>query len=70
MIHFAEGHNASTFFPADGLTSKNTYQLAGDYTAAANQIGDILQELIEGEPVVFTPDGVARQGVTGQVVSA
>jgi len=70
VIHFAEGHNASTFFPADGLTSKNTYQLAGDYTAAANQIGDILQELIEGEPVVFTPDGVARQGVTGQVVSA
>lgn len=54
-IDFCEGHDLNTSFRGDMLNRSNKLQLAGDVTAAANQQGEVVEELLEGEPNIFTP---------------
>jgi hypothetical protein len=54
-LDFCEGHDLNTAFRGDMLNRSNKLQLAGDVTAAANQQGEIVEELLEGEPNIFTP---------------
>jgi hypothetical protein len=54
-LEFCEGHDLNTAFRGDMLNRSNKLQLAGDVTVAANQQGEIIEELLEGEPNIFTP---------------
>lgn len=54
-LEFLEGHDLNTAFRGDMLNRSNKLQLAGDVTAAANQQGEVVEELIEGEPNIFSP---------------
>jgi hypothetical protein len=54
-IDFCEGHDLNTAFRGDMLNRSNKLQLAGDVTAAANQQGEVIEEMLEGEPNIFTP---------------
>lgn len=54
-LEFIEGHDLNTAFRGDMLNRSNKLQLAGDVTAAANQQGEIIEEMLEGEPNIFTP---------------
>ena len=66
-IDFCEELSALTLFAGDALTDADLLQIAGDVTGAANQGAEIVQELVEGTPVIFTPNG-AINGLTGQAV--
>lgn len=54
-IDFCEGKDLNTVFRGDMLNRSNKLQLAGDVTAAANQQGEVIEEMLEGEPNLFTP---------------
>jgi hypothetical protein len=54
-LEFCEGHDLNAAFRGDMLNRSNKLQLAGDVTAAANQQGEIVEEMIEGEPNLFAP---------------
>lgn len=54
-VEFCEGHDLNTAFRGDMLNRSNKLQLAGDVTAAANQQGEVVEEMLEGEPNIFTP---------------
>lgn len=54
-LEFCEGHDLNTAFRGDMLNRSNKLQLAGDVTAAANQQGEVVEEMLEGEPNIFTP---------------
>lgn len=50
LIDFVETGDVNTFFSVKGLT-KDDFTYEGDVVAAANQIGEILEERIEQQPV-------------------
>jgi hypothetical protein len=54
-LEFCEGHDLNTAFRGDMLNRSNKLQFSGDVTAAANQQGEIVEEMLEGEPNIFTP---------------
>jgi len=54
-LDFCEGHDLNTAFRGDMLNRSNKLQLAGDVVVAANQQGEIVEEMLEGEPNIFTP---------------
>lgn len=54
-LEFCEGHDLNTAFRGDMLNRSNKLQLAGDVVVAANQQGEIVEEMLEGEPNIFTP---------------
>lgn len=54
-MEFCEGHDLNTAFRGDMLNRSNKLQLAGDVVVAANQQGEIVEEMLEGEPNIFTP---------------
>lgn len=54
-LDFCEGHDINTAFRGDMLNRSNKLQLAGDVVVAANQQGEIVEEMLEGEPNIFTP---------------
>jgi hypothetical protein len=54
-LDFCEGHDLNTAFRGDMLNRSNKLQLSGDVTVAANQQGEIVEEMLEGEPNLFTP---------------
>lgn len=54
-LDFVEGHDLNTSFRGDMLNRSNKLQFAGDVTAAANQQGEIVEEMLEGEPNLFLP---------------
>lgn len=54
-IEFLEGHDLNTAFRGDMLNRSNKLQLAGDVTSAVSQLGEVVEELIEGEPNIFAP---------------
>lgn len=54
-MEFIEGHDLNTAFRGDMLNRSNKLQLAGDVTIAANQSGEVVEEMIEGEPNVYQP---------------
>lgn len=54
-LDFIEGHDLNTVFRGDMLNRSNKLQLAGDVTVASNQAGEVVEELIEGEPNMFAP---------------
>ena len=54
-LEFTEGHDLNTSFRGDMLNRSNKLQYCGDVTAAANQQGELIEELLEGEPNIFTP---------------
>lgn len=58
-IPFVEGHDLNTVFRGDMLNRSNKLQLSGDVTSAANQQGEIVEEMLEGEPNLFAPQGPA-----------
>jgi hypothetical protein len=58
-IDFCEGHDLNTAFRGDMLNRSNKLQLAGDVAAAANQQGEVIEEMLEGEPNLFTPGAAA-----------
>lgn len=58
-LEFIEGHDLNTAFRGDMLNRSNKLQLAGDVTATANAFGEVVQELMEGEPNIYKPAGAA-----------
>lgn len=54
-LDFLEGHDINTSFRGDMLNRSNKLQLAGDVAIAANQQGEIVEEMIEGEPNLYQP---------------
>jgi hypothetical protein len=54
-LEFIEGHDLNTAFRGDMLNRSNKLQLAGDVANAANQQGEIVEEMLEGEPNLFAP---------------
>ncbi len=54
-LDFIEGHDINTAFRGDMLNRSNKLQLAGDVTVASNQAGEVVEEMIEGEPNIFQP---------------
>jgi hypothetical protein len=54
-MEFCEGHDLNTAFRGDMLNRSNKLQFSGDVTSAANQQGEIVEEMLEGEPNIFTP---------------
>ena len=54
-LEFVEGHDLNTAFRGDMLNRSNKLQLAGDVTVATNQSGEVVEEMIEGEPNVYQP---------------
>lgn len=54
-LEFCEGHDLNAAFRGDMLNRSNKLQLAGDVVAAANQQGEVVEEMIEGEPNLFAP---------------
>lgn len=54
-MEFVEGKDLNTVFRGDMLNRSNKLQFFGDVTAAANQQGEIVEELLEGEPNVMAP---------------
>lgn len=61
-MEFCEGHDLNTVFRGDMLNRSNKLQFSGDVTAAANQQGEIVEEMLEGEPNIFQPSS-AGSGV-------
>jgi hypothetical protein len=60
-IEFCEGHDINTVFRGDMLNRSNKLQLAGDVTAASNQLGEVVEELLEGEPQIFRAAPAAQR---------
>jgi hypothetical protein len=58
-IELCEGHDLNTAFRGDMLNRSNKLQLSGDVTAAPNQQGEVIEEMLEGEPNIFTPQAAA-----------
>jgi hypothetical protein len=58
-LEFCEGHDLNTVFRGDMLNRSNKLQLAGDVTAASNQQGEIVEEMLEGEPNLFAPQSAS-----------
>lgn len=58
-IEFCEGHDINTSFRGDMLNRSNKLQLAGDVVSAVNQQGEVVEEMLEGEPNIFTPGASA-----------
>lgn len=58
-MEFCEGKDLNTVFRGDMLNRSNKFQLAGDVTAASNQQGEIVEEMLEGEPNVMAPTSAA-----------
>jgi hypothetical protein len=58
-LEFAEGHDLNTAFRGDMLNRSNKLQLAGDVTSAAAQQGEIVEEMLEGEPNLFAPSSAS-----------
>jgi len=54
-LDMCEGHDLNTAFRGDMLNRSNKLQMAGDVAVAANQQGEIIEEMLEGEPNLFTP---------------
>lgn len=54
-LDMCEGHDLNTAFRGDMLNRSNKLQLSGDVTSAASQQGEIVEEMLEGEPNLFTP---------------
>ena len=54
-VEWVEGHDINTAFRGDKLDRSNKLQLAGDVTVAANQQGEIVEELLEGDPQLYQP---------------
>lgn len=59
-IEFCEGHDINTVFRGDMLNRSNKLQLAGDVTATANAFGEVVEQLLEGEPNVFKPAAASK----------
>lgn len=55
FLEFVEGHDINTCFRGDMLNRSNKLQLSGDVTSAANQSGEVIEEMLEGEPNIYTP---------------
>lgn len=60
-LEFVEGHDVNTAFRGDMLNRSNKLQLAGDVTATANSFGEVVQEIMEGEPNIYKPAGAGAQ---------
>jgi hypothetical protein len=54
-LDMCEGHDLNAAFRGDMLNRSNKLQLSGDVTAAASQQGEIIEEMLEGEPNLFAP---------------
>jgi hypothetical protein len=54
-LDFIEGRDLNTAFRGDMLNRSNKLQLSGDVTVAANQQGEVVEEMLEGEPNLFAP---------------
>lgn len=52
LLDFVDGGDIRTIFPAQGLGVSNRFELRGDVVVAANQQGELVETLIEGEPFV------------------
>ena len=50
MFDFCETGDINTYFPADQIKTKDDFTTEGDVTAAANQIGELLEERILEAP--------------------
>ena len=50
LYDFCESGDVNTYFPADQIKTKDDFTFEGDVTAAANQIGEILEERILEAP--------------------
>jgi hypothetical protein len=61
-MEFCEGHDLNTVFRGDMLNRSNKLQFAGDVTAAASQQGEIVEEMLEGEPNFFAPASATGGG--------
>jgi hypothetical protein len=55
FLEFCEGHDINTAFRGDMLNRSNKLQLAGDVTISATGLGEIVEEILEGEPNLYTP---------------
>jgi hypothetical protein len=55
FLEFCEGHDLNTAFRGDMLNRSNKLQYAGDVTVAASQQGEVIEEMLEGEPNLFAP---------------
>jgi hypothetical protein len=55
FLEFIEGHDINTAFRGDMLNRSNKLQLAGDVTLLATGLGEVVEELLEGEPNLFAP---------------
>jgi hypothetical protein len=55
FLEFVEGHDINTAFRGDMLNRSNKLQLAGDVTLSATGLGEIVEEMLEGEPNLFAP---------------
>lgn len=58
-LEFVEGHDLNTSFRGDMLNRSNKLQLAGDVTAVASQQGEVIEEMLEGEPNLFAPSSAS-----------
>jgi len=58
-LDMCEGHDLNTAFRGDMLNRSNKLQLAGDVTATTNAQGEVVEEMLEGEPNVFTPSSAS-----------
>lgn len=54
-LDFLEGHDLNTAFRGDMLNRSNKLQLSGDVTIATNAQGEVVEEMLEGEPNVYAP---------------
>lgn len=55
VLDTVELHDINTLFRGDKLDRSNKLQLAGDVTVAANQQGEVVEMLVEGDPVLYQP---------------
>jgi hypothetical protein len=55
FLEFCEGHDINTAFRGDMLNRSNKLQLAGDVTLLATGLGEIVEEMLEGEPNLYAP---------------
>lgn len=52
VIDFLDHGDVNTYFPADKIKAKDDFTFEGDLTAAANQVGELLEErVLEAVPV-------------------
>ena len=59
-LDFVEGKDLNAAFRGDMLNRSNKLQLAGDVTSAANQQGELVEEMLEGEPNLYSPSTAGK----------